>query len=127
MADATVPLSRSYAAAGGKVSSLTFRQPKWDDFVALGAIEEWQPAGDLDPSTGRGRAILIHHHDVVAQYAERCLTAPDESGVLALLDLTDVLAVHEAIEDFFTKARASRTRPTGSSGSTENPSPTSAG
>jgi len=121
MADLVVPLSRTYGETGRPFDRLTFRSPRWQDFLDLGDIEEWQPV-----SAEGNRAMLVRHHDVVASYAERCLKEPHTVADLALLDLPDVLAVHEGIRDFFGKARASREPPTSSSGDTAKGSTTSA-
>lgn len=120
MADLVVLLSQSYSETGRPFDRLTFRSPRWQDFVDLGDIEEWQPVSADGNST-----MLVRHHDVVAQYAERCLKEPYSAADLAVLDLPDVLAVHEGIRDFFGKARASRRQPTSSSGGSDKGSATS--
>lgn len=119
----TVTLSKGYAGAGGGFSELKFRPPRWADFIALGDIEEWQPVGDDE--AGKPRFMLIRHHDVVAQYAERLVEAPRTAGDLEILELADAIAVHDRIRDFFAKARASSKRPTDSSGDTAKASTTS--
>lgn len=116
----TVPLSRLYPSGRRSFDSLSFRAPRWQDYLDLGEIEEWQP---VDRESGK--LMLIRHHDVVAQYAERCILEPASPADLALLDLADVLAVHDAMRDFFGAARTSRKPQTGSSGSTERASTTS--
>lgn len=124
MADASVPLSRTYTETGKAFATLAFRSPRWQDFVDLGHVEEWQPvefAADGTPL----RSMLVRHHDVVARYAERCLKEPHSAADLALLDLTDTLAVHDAIRDFFSSARSSRKPQTDSSGGSEKGSTTS--
>jgi hypothetical protein len=118
MGDVTVPLSRTYTETGKPVAALSFRSPRWQDFVDLGHVEEWQPvefAADGSPI----RSMVVRHHDVVAKYAERCVKEPHSGADLALLDLVDALAVHDAIRDFFTSARTSKKPPTDSSGGTE--------
>ena len=114
MGDLTIKLSRRYGETSKPFDALAFRSPLWADFIELGDIEEWQPMG-----TGEGdvRMILVRHHDVVAQYAERCVKEPNSSADLTVLDLADTMAVHEGIRGFFAKARPSRKAPTGSSGS----------
>lgn len=118
MGDVAVPLSRTYTETGRPFSVLGFRPPRWQDFIDLGDVEEWQPV-DVDADGAPVRTMLVRHHDVVAQYAERCLKEPASAADLALLDLPDVLAVHGAIRGFFTSARSSRKPPTDSSGDTE--------
>lgn len=120
----TVELSKSYKGAGGSFASLTFREPKWADFIELGEIEEWQPLGVNEDGTSK--AVLIRHQDVLAQYAERLVEAPRAAGDLQMLELADTLEVTSAIRDFFSTARASRQPRTGSSGDTAKASPTSA-
>lgn len=118
MAGATVKLSRVYADTGKPFDALAFRSPRWQDFVDLGDVEEWQPVDAPGGADGAPRMMLVRHHDVVAQYAERCLKEPNSAADLAILDLPDVLAVHGAIRDFFTDARSSRKPPIASSGGT---------
>lgn len=116
MADVDLSLSRTYMETGKPVSKLSFRSPRWSDFIDLGEIEEWQPLDPLDE--GGGRMILVKHHDVSAKYAERCLKEPNTAADLGVLDLGDTLAVHRVIRDFFAKARSSEEPPTASSGDT---------
>ncbi|MEO3997181.1 hypothetical protein [Mesorhizobium sp. CAU 1732] len=125
MADITVPLSRTYSEAGKTLTHLVFRSPRWQDFIDLGDIEEWQPIdapGVTDP-----RMMLVRHHDVIARYAERCLKDPAGPADLAVLDLVDTMKVHGAIRDFFADARQSLKSPTNSSGGSEKGSTTSGG
>lgn len=127
MSDVKVPLSRSYTETGKPFDALFFRLPRWQDFIDLGDVEEWQPVdvpGEADRSP---RMMLVHHHDVVARYAERCLKEPHSAVDLALLELPDVLAVHRAIRDFFVSARSSGKQPTDSSGGSEKASTKSGG
>lgn len=119
MASKSVSLSQKYAGASGAFDVVEFRAPRWDDFVDLGDVEEYQPTGKRDPETGIEHMMLMRHHDVVAAYAERCLKEPRTAGDLALLELDDVVAVHRTIRDFFVQARSSKTRPTDSSGGSE--------
>ena len=85
MAAVKVPLSRTYTETGKPVSELSFKSPGWNDFIELGEIEEWQRVGD--------RAMLVRYPQVVAQYAERLLDAPNTAADLVALDLADTLAV----------------------------------
>lgn len=119
MGDLTITLSRRYGETGKPFDALTFRSPRWADFIELGDIEEWQPAG---MGARDVRMVLVRHHDVVAQYAERCVKEPNSPADLTVLDLADTIAVHEGIRDFFAKARPSRRQPTGSSGSSQKAS-----
>lgn len=126
MAGATIPLSRTYNETGSAFAELVFREPRWQDFIDLGHIEEWQPL-DLASDGTPTRSMLVRHHDVVAQYAERCLQVPRSASDLAVLDLADTLAVHDAIRGFFASARSSRTAPIASSGDTAKASTMSGG
>lgn len=126
MADVTVPLSRTYTETGKPVSALVFRSPRWQDFIDLGPIEEWQPV-EVDSDGRPIRQMLVRHQDVIGQYAERCLKEPHTATDLALLDLADTFAVHDTIRDFFASARQSKPPPTDSSGITEKGSAKSDG
>ncbi len=126
MADRTITLSRIYAETGRPVSALAFRCPRWADYIEFGEIQEWQPVGGETGGDGR-RLMLVRYPDVVAKYAERCLKAPATAADLAVLDLSDAMAVTKAIEDFFLEARASGATPTGSSGGSGKASETSGG
>jgi hypothetical protein len=121
MTDVTVPLSRTYGETGRAIKALSFRSPRWQDFLDLGPIEEWQPV-DMDADGRPTRMMLVRHYDVVGQYAERCLKEPAAPADLAMLDIDDTIAVCDAIRDFFTSARSSRKPPTNSSGDTEKAS-----
>ena len=116
MSDVKVPLSRTYTETGKPFDTLSFRSPRWQDFIDLGDVEEWQPVDAPGEAEGSPRMMLVHHHDVVAKYAERCLKEPHSAVDLAMLELPDVLAVHRAIRDFFALARSSGKQPTDSSG-----------
>ncbi|QKV20241.1 hypothetical protein [Oricola thermophila] len=123
MPGTTIELSRTYGEGSEPFSSLTFREPRWQDFVDLGEIEEWQPVGGDD---GTHRPMVIRHHDVVAAYAERLVMPPRTAADLQVLDLKDALSVHGVIRDFFATARASTTPQAASSGGTEKGSTKSA-
>lgn len=123
MASVRVTLSRAYSETGAVVAELCFRSPRWSDYIELGDIDEWQPIGT--EADGSPRMILVRGHDKVASYAERCLEAPRSAADLALLDLVDVLKVHEAIRGFFAAARTSQPPPISSSGGSEKALPTS--
>lgn len=118
-----IKLSRTYTELGRPFSDLAFRVPRWNDFVDLGDIEEWQPIETADGEPRR--FMLVRYPDVVAKYAERCVQEPASAAHLAILDLVDTIAVHEAIKDFFSEARPSRPTQTGSSGGTAKASKTS--
>ncbi len=112
-----VPLSRTYTETGRTFDRLTFRQPRWQDYVDLGDVQEWQPVDP--PGTENPRMMLVRHNDVVAQYAERCIEQPASASDLAVLDLADTIAVHKAVRDFFTESASSESQQINSSGDTE--------
>ena len=74
MAPKTVKLSRTYAEAGEPFDSLTFREPKWAEYVRTGPVEEWQPLG------AGGQLALIENRDAMAEYANSLMVGRD-SGV----------------------------------------------
>lgn len=106
MADTTIKLSRRYEAHGATFDAITLREPTGADYWHLGAIAEWQPAGE-------GMALITYHEKVRA-YAERLVTAPAGVAVatLAVLDLADTLKVDRAVRDFFQAANSSNAPPT---------------
>ena len=104
----TVPLTRPYHETGKPVSSLTFRPPRWTEWLEFGDVEEWVP-------TAAGHEILARNMDAIAKYAMKCMVDADPSVVLPVLDIADSMRLTNAIVDFFEDARRSARMPTSSS------------
>lgn len=88
-----VPLSRRYEAHGKVFDSVTLREPRFEDLLALGEPFDAQ-------RTRGGATVVVENIEVVAGYVRRCVVAP---GVECLGDLgvKDARAVRGAVIDFF--------------------------
>lgn len=102
MAEKVIKLSRVYTPHDTKVDVIALRAPKWADFIAIGDPVEQQPL------PGGDGAMIVKHLDRIDAYAKRLVQPPVDGGFIDGLDLTDALAVEEAIHGFFVAARSSR-------------------
>lgn len=95
MADKIVPLSKRYEAHDQTFDSVTVREPRFEDLLALGEPYEVQKAA--------GNNVVIENTATVAAYVRRCVVSPD-IGQLGVLGLADARLVREAVIDFFMPA-----------------------
>lgn len=114
MPNVTVKLDR--AIAGNKAhTQLEFREPKWDDYTALGDPYVWARS-PKDPEYLEPIAVP----DRVRGYAERLIAEgekPGDPNLLSQLGLRDTKRVEDAICGFFLAVDPRMTR-----GSTASPS-----
>ncbi|CAI2936157.1 hypothetical protein [Aminobacter niigataensis] len=94
MMEIVVPLARQYQAHGDVFSSVTVREPRFEDLLALGEPYEVQ-------RTPQGGRVVIENTPAVAAYVKRCVIKPT-SDHLGELDIKDARAVRNAVLDFFT-------------------------
>ncbi|MER8506707.1 hypothetical protein NKH91_17755 [Mesorhizobium sp. M0894] len=92
MAETVVPLSKRYEAHGEAFESVTLREPRFEDLLALGEPYEIQRAG--------GNNVVIENVDTVADYVRRCVVAPGIEK-LVVLELADARLVRDAVIGFF--------------------------
>ncbi|RWB96494.1 hypothetical protein [Mesorhizobium sp.] len=92
MAEKIVPLSKRYEAHGEPFDSVTLREPRFEDLLALGEPYEVQRAA--------GNNVIIENVDTVAAYVRRCVTAPGIEK-LGALTLADARLVRDAVIGFF--------------------------
>ncbi|WP_152536048.1 hypothetical protein [Mesorhizobium loti] len=92
MPDKIVPLSKRYEAHDQTFDSVTVREPRFEDLLALGEPYEVQKAA--------GNNVVIENTATVAAYVRRCVVSPD-IGQLGVLGLADARLVREAVIDFF--------------------------
>ncbi|RWK61788.1 MAG: hypothetical protein EOR85_13035 [Mesorhizobium sp.] len=92
MAEKIVPLSKRYEAHGEPFDSVTLREPRFEDLLALGEPYEVQRAA--------GNNVVIENVDTVAAYVRRCVTAPGIEK-LGVLNLADARLVRDAVIGFF--------------------------
>ncbi|TIP22614.1 MAG: phage tail assembly protein [Mesorhizobium sp.] len=92
MAEKIVPLSKRYEAHGEPFDSVTLREPRFEDLLALGEPYEVQRAA--------GNNVVIENVDTVAAYVRRCVTAPGIEK-LGALNLADARLVRDAVIGFF--------------------------
>lgn len=93
MADKIVKLSRRYEAHGEIFDTVTVREPRFEDLLALGEPYEIQRAGTQD--------VVIENTAAVAAYVRRCIVAPGVEK-LGELSIADARKVRGAVLDFFT-------------------------
>lgn len=116
-----VPIRKPLPGHSGAVSELAFREPRFEDLIAVGAEPE-TPVWTRD-----GIGFMQENVPLVAQYAERLVTNVD-GAQLSQLGLADALAVKRAILDFFREAaNAPPPSPTTSSSPSDGTPPASAG
>lgn len=92
MADKIVPLSKRYEAHGEVFDSVTVREPRFEDLLALGEPYEIQRAA--------GNNVVIENTATVAAYVRRCVVSPGVEQ-LGMLGLADARHVRDAVIDFF--------------------------
>lgn len=102
----TIKLSRRYDAHGKVFDAVTLRDPKYRDFIDVGAPTEAQPL------PGGDGMMIVKHFDRIDTYVGRLLQEPLSTADIVDLDLADALALEDAILDFFVQARRSRTTQT---------------
>lgn len=98
MSNVTVKLATPIEAHEGQLTSVTLREPKYSDMMALG-----EPA-----SYARSDSGLIYtadNDDVIRAYIERLLVEPKDPALLMQLTLADTLQLRDAIFGFFQAAR----------------------
>ena len=93
MAETVVPLSRRYEAHGEAFDSVTVREPRFPDLMALGEPYEVQRLPG-------GGSVVIENVGVVADYVNRCVTSPTVDKLVEL-GVADARAVREGVLDFF--------------------------
>jgi hypothetical protein len=93
MADKIIPLSKRYEAHGEPFDSVTVREPRFEDLLALGEPYEVQRAA--------GNNVVIENTATIAAYVKRCIVSPGVEK-LGELSLADARAVRQGVIDFFT-------------------------
>ena len=93
MAEKIVPLSRRYEAHDKIFDSVTLREPRFEDLLALGEPYEMQRAA--------GNNVVIENTATIAAYVKRCVVSPGAEH-LGELSLSDARAVRQGVIDFFT-------------------------
>ena len=91
---AIVKLSKPVPGPGGMIAAIEFREPTFEDLIALGEPET--------PMFVNGAMMFQQHMPVVGDYARRlCVQDPN---LLTNLPLRDALKVRAAIIGFFREA-----------------------
>ncbi|RWI99689.1 hypothetical protein [Mesorhizobium sp.] len=93
MTEKIVKLSRQYQAHDTVFDTVTVREPRFEDLLALGEPFELQRAGTQD--------VVIENTAAVAAYVRRCIVAPGTEK-LGELSIADARKVRGAVLDFFT-------------------------
>lgn len=97
MTDKVVKLSRRYEAHDNTFDSVTVREPRFEDLLALGEPYEVQRAA--------GNNVVIENTEAVAAYVKRCVVSPGVEQ-LGVLSLADARLVRDAVIDFFISSAA---------------------
>ncbi|MBB3771526.1 hypothetical protein FHS55_002125 [Angulomicrobium tetraedrale] len=109
-----LPLSKTYTAGSESFAVIKLRDPGYADYRQIGPVYEVQ------------RGIVIRDREAVFTYVDRLITSP-AAGALAVLDLTDTLALEDHILAFFINARTSAPASTNSSSGSDGTPPISTG
>jgi hypothetical protein len=99
MANVVVTLSNPIEGHDGQIKTITLREPKYGDVMALG-----EPSA-FARSDG-GMVFQAEKEGVVQAYIERLMTSPSDPALLLQVSLTDALKLKEAVYGFFRDARA---------------------
>ncbi|WP_376704684.1 hypothetical protein RQ479_08035 [Mesorhizobium sp. ISC25] len=100
MTETVVPLSKRYEAHGEAFQSVTLREPRFEDLLALGEPYEIQRAA--------GNNVVIENVDTVAAYVRRCVVTPGIEK-LGVLELADARLVRDAVIGFFMRTASAGT------------------
>jgi hypothetical protein len=103
MPNVTVNLSTPIEGHEGQIKSITLREPKFGDVMALG-----EPSA-FARSEG-GMVFQSEKDGVVQSYVERLLVEPKDPALLLQVSLADALKLKDAIYDFFQAARAANSQ-----------------
>lgn len=95
MAEKIIPLTRQYEAHGEVFRSVVIREPRWEDYLALGEPYEMQRAA--------GQDVVIENTETIAAYVKRCIVSPGAEK-MGDLGVADSRKVRDAVIDFFRHA-----------------------
>lgn len=98
MPNAIVTLSNPIEGHSGQIASITLREPKYADVMALG-----EPSA-FARSDG-GMVFQAEKDGIVQGYIERLLVEPNDPSLLLQVSLTDALKLKDAVYSFFQSAR----------------------
>lgn len=113
MAEVTIELTEPIRTHDGVCSRVVIRAPKYGDVFALGEPQAYA----VDPNSGM--VFTSNRDDVIEKYLQLCVTEPKDPALLHQCNLTDSLALREAVLGFFSDARAARSTNTQTSPSSD--------
>lgn len=88
-------LSKPYTSGSETFSTITFREPAYQDYRQIGPVYDVQ------------RGIVLRDREAIFSYVDRLVTSP-AVGALAVLNVEDTMALEDHVLDFFVQARKSR-------------------
>lgn len=95
----SVPLEGSITTHQGPVSTLTLREPMYDDIMGVGHPYTVHEAEG-------GQSVVIYDHAAIRHYAEACVQAPVTALHLSQLGMRDTFALRRAVLSFFLPSAA---------------------
>lgn len=98
MANVTITLADAIEGHDGPIKTITLREPKYADVMALGEPTAY----------ARSEGGMVYHAEnegVVKSYIERLLVEPNDPSLLLQVSLADALKLKGAVHDFFRAAR----------------------
>jgi hypothetical protein len=99
MPNVTVTLTNPIEGHEGQIKTITLREPKYGDVMALG-----EPSA-FARSDG-GMIFQAEKEGVVQAYIERLMIAPNDPALLLQVSLADALKLKDAVYGFFRESRA---------------------
>jgi hypothetical protein len=99
MPNTTVTLANPIEGHDGQIKTITLREPKYGDVMALGEPSAY--------ARSEGGMVFQAEKDGIVQgYIERLMVEPNDPALLLQLSLKDSLKLKETVYDFFRAARA---------------------
>jgi hypothetical protein len=102
MPNKIIPLEKPITLFAKEIASIELREPTARDYAQLG-----EPRLIFHSPEGGGFAL--EQPDVIRQYLERCIVHDSTDAVIALMSLSDMIAIKGELFDFFGDAVARAT------------------
>lgn len=98
MPNTTVTLATPIEGHEGQIKTITLREPKYADVMALGEPSAYARSDG-------GMVFQAEKDGVVQGYIERLLVEPQDPALLLQVSLKDALQLKDAVYNFFQTAR----------------------
>lgn len=103
MSDVEIVLTKPLIGPNGTIGKVIIREPTAADYFKLGDPHSFAQAAD-------GLILSAEREEVVQAYMKRCVIEPANSMLLEQMVLADAIRVKEAILNFFTAARSTKSQ-----------------